>query len=138
MNGGEKPVEQEPKRRKLDELFADEPFLSTTMKARRLHEKLRQYHHAELDAEHPLPTEAFVQDRPARSHAAGGYSGDRTIGVEEEAVSLSVAAGYLRARRAGISPEGERISAAIAERLQRFRDEVLSEWMKGLPKGERS
>lgn len=138
MNGGEKPLEQEPKRRKLDELFADEPFLSTTMKARRLHEKLRQYHHAELDAEQLLPTEAFVQDRPARSHSAGGYSSDRTTGLEEEAVSLSVAASYLRAQRVGISPEGEQMSAALAERLLRFRDEVLPEWLKGMPGGERS
>lgn len=138
MNGGEKPVEQEPKRRKLEELFADEPFLSATMKARRLHDKLRQYYHAELDAEQPLPTEAFVQDRPARAHSAGGYSCDRTIGGEEEVASLSVAASYFRALRAGISPEGEQMSAATAERLRRFRDEVLTEWLKGLPSGERS
>ena len=30
------------KKRKLDELFADEPYLSPTMKARLLHEKLQQ------------------------------------------------------------------------------------------------
>lgn len=50
------------KRRKLDELFADEPYLSATMKANRLHEKLKMLEEQERAAQ-GLPTEAYVVDR---------------------------------------------------------------------------
>jgi hypothetical protein len=131
-------LEQEPKRKKLEELFADEPFLSTTMKARRLHEKLRQLNPANLDDEQPLPTEAFVPDRPARSLSAGEWSRGHKDSVREDTVSLSVAANFLRAQKAGSSPENEWMSTALAERLLRFREEVLSKWVQGLPSRERS
>lgn len=59
-------AEETPRRRKLDELFADEPFLSPTMKARRLHEKLNTMRIEEQgqQAAQGLPTEAYVQSAP--------------------------------------------------------------------------
>ena len=39
MNNSQPPRPEDVRQRKLDELFGDEPFLSPTMKARRLHEK---------------------------------------------------------------------------------------------------
>src|SRR5690242_1164317 len=45
--GNNQQTLDEKRKQQLEALFADEPFLSPTMKARRLHEKLRELQAAE-------------------------------------------------------------------------------------------
>src|SRR2546430_17477557 len=58
MENNDKAYDPEPRRLKLDELFGDEPFLSPTMKARRLHEKLQE------DQSSGFPTEVVIKKKP--------------------------------------------------------------------------
>ena|SRR5579862_6017439 len=129
----------ELKRAKLDELFADEPFLSPTMKARRLHEKLNGFgngnggHANRADS---LPTEAWVQSAPVRPEAER-----KILRVEQEPrnvapsasvqpVSLSEAAAFLRSTR-GIGREPN-IDPWSASRLLALRDGPLTAWLREL------
>lgn len=114
------------RKRRLDELFADAPYLSPTMKARLLAQKLGE---EEPAADPPaLPETAFVADvslpepRPERAADDGPAisSGGQT--------DLRSAAGFLRAG----CPPG-RLDPKVASRLIRFRSEVLEEWLRAVP-----
>lgn len=112
--------DRESKRRKLDELFADEPFLSPTMRARRLHEKLQQLQDGDRAAQ-GLPTEAYVVDRNASSVA---HNAPLDPVQPEEMVQFADAVRYLRG-------EGSRrLSAMQIAQLQRFRNGLLLHWKK--------
>jgi hypothetical protein len=122
--------DSDPRRRKLDELFADEPFLSPTMKARRLHEKLQKMEEQEDGATVDLPTEAYVMRPPIRRVQASEFdSGSGRLSAPTTTVSLSQAAEFYRAESAVSSS----IDPACADSLIRFRDQVLKTWLEGLP-----
>jgi hypothetical protein len=105
--------EQEPRRRKLDELFADEPFLSPTMKARRLHEKLNGAPPAS-----EVPTVAYVRDPATIAPVGPGGT-----------ISLAEAAAYFRS-----NGEMGRVNESQALRLRRLQDNILNVWLLGLPR----
>jgi hypothetical protein len=127
--------EEEPgKRKRLDELFADEPFLSPTMKARRLHEKLSQQS-AGLDAGDTtigqgMLREAFVQ---AQSDSAVKPELNRAPFNEQHQeqastpVSLIDAAIFLRSRG---TQAPRSMSAAAQQNLTAFRDNALLSWLR--------
>jgi hypothetical protein len=102
--------------RKLEDLFADEPFLSPTMKARSLHEKLRV---------HPPATSGL-----ARS-AQGAEPPFDALCLVETRVSLEDAVRLLRTER-----ERDGVLIAEEECLHRFREQVLPEWLKLAPARE--
>ena len=111
------------RRRKVDELFADEPFLSPTMKARRLHEKIEGYQE-QNGAAQGLPTRAFVLDRgniqsqsinyPIKQHGEGN-------------ISFSAAVDYYR--KIGQIP----ISADERDKLMKLKETILEKWAKRIP-----
>ena len=93
---------------RLDDLFADEPYLSPTMKARRLHEKLQEIQNAARRAE-MLPEE--------RPH----YAAPLPDASDAMRVSLSQAALYLRA---GLVQRPD-----TPVHLLRFREQTLRQWL---------
>ncbi len=94
---------------RLDELFADEPHLSPTMKARRLHEKLE----AAQAANRPAPP--VVPPLP-----------DFSVGTQT--VSLARAAEILRSG-AGCFDRND----ATTLRLLQFRRTTLAQWLADAP-----
>jgi len=111
-NGGDK-------RRRLDDLFADEPFLSPTMKARVLCDKMREQEMAE-NASTPLFGNLADEPRVSIPVDADGM------------ISLEDAAAFLRT-----SPPPMRVApisnGAVMEpgiRLVFFRDQVLNGWLR--------
>src|SRR5437016_3668498 len=69
MNDREQPFDAEARRRRLDALFADEPFLSPTMKARRLYEKLHELPGGETpERDLPEPPVDAARPRPESAH----------------------------------------------------------------------
>jgi|SRR5579871_236598 len=131
----EQPLDAEARRRRLDDLFADEPYLSTTMKARRLHEKLQELRAREQAVQEP-PAEAHLLDRSSADAEAdylletsGQTSGERLQVTER--VSLNGAAEYLRAGVGPGQPE-----PPYAARLLHFREQVLMKWLECAPEKE--
>jgi hypothetical protein len=129
-----------PRRRRLDELFADEPFLSPTMKARRLHEKLNERLNeppgdSPNDASRPtqgLPSEAFVRSVPEwpTQPAASASPGLRSASVSDAApVSLIDAAIFLRSKG---KQAPRTVSIPAQEKLAAFRDATLTSWVKAV------
>ncbi len=131
MSDFQPPPDGLPKRRKLDELFADEPFLSPTMRASRLHEKLQEME-ARGESTQDMPTEAFVAARPPGTARPGGE--DDMLLRANEMVGLAEASEYLRASfavRRAWSAQG-RISPGCAARLHKFHEGTLVQWLKGI------
>ena len=96
--------------KRLDELFADEPHLSPTMKARRLHEKLAA---AQGNSADWVPVVPPLPD---------------TTALKAQTVSLGEAAEILRAGADGTAP-----TDATMARLFRFRDTTLTRWLADAP-----
>jgi hypothetical protein len=142
MEDSQQPFDPSIRRKKLDDLFVDEPFLSPTMKAHRLHQKLdhlppppgvasgpsKEARPAEVPIRpadvRPAPTLSFSsaavpQDAPAESPPESGP------------LSLVEAARYIR-----WGSIGSRWELPDAERLQHFRDQVLRAWLRGAPRRE--
>ncbi|HZP84211.1 MAG TPA: hypothetical protein VFB21_21395 [Chthonomonadaceae bacterium] len=97
---------------RLDDLFADEPYLSPTMKARRLHEKLQEIQNAARRAE-MLPEERTLYAPPLPDTPSAAR------------VSLSQAALYLRA--------GLALRPDTPASLLRFREQTLRQWLDNTP-----
>ena len=97
--------------KRLDELFADEPHLSPTMKARRLHEK--------LDADAAGKTRGIPIVPPLPKLEAG---------IGTQTVSLTRATEILRNSAAWTAP-----TDAETARLFRFRETVLLQWLADAP-----
>src|SRR5262245_5473010 len=126
MKNSQQPQNGDSRQRQLEALFADEPFLSPTMKARRLHEKLQ-----ELRAEEPVATERTPK-RTRESNlpfwnedeeAPAFLRPERKPGSEAR-MSFAEATAYLRRSAASsadlISPP---------DRLSHFRTQVLPQWL---------
>jgi hypothetical protein len=123
----------EQKRRRLDELFADEPFLSPTMKARRLHEKLNEQagDFPELGASQAaqgLPAEAYVRSVPEKRDPVDPAAANPQEAVAP-AVSLIDAAIFLRS---GGHQAPRTVGAAARENLARFRHTHLAMWVRAI------
>jgi hypothetical protein len=125
-----------PRRRRLDELFADEPFLSPTMKARRLLEKLNEQSADNAPGQaspetQGLPSEAYVRSAPERSVRRESAQPRFTPGAEPHGkavptVSLIDAAIYLRSKG---SQTPRTVSMEAQGRLAAFRGSVLETWV---------
>ncbi|HSV73739.1 MAG TPA: hypothetical protein VLH79_08270 [Chthonomonadales bacterium] len=115
----------DPRKRRLEELFADAPHLSPTMKARLLSQKLGD---EVSTSESPgLPDAALIADMSVASTRVERADGGPAISSGAHA-DLRAAAGFLRAG----CPPG-RLDPKVASRLIRFRADVLQEWLRLLP-----
>ena len=115
----------------LDALFADQPFLSATMKAQLLHQKLREQE--ELQGPNPgaLPAEALIGDvQPRLRMVSDGDAVVEPPQTQAAMVDLQKAAGFLRAG----CPPG-RLAPETAAKLSAFRRGTLEHWLSKLPEG---
>lgn len=132
MKNGQQPLNDSTRHRQLDALFADEPYLSPTMKARRLHEKLQEARAKENQAAEQTTEKRREPDFPF-------WIGDdeETIfggagrGAEGSRISFAEATERLRRAR-GADPFGH----SSSDRLHYFRTQVLSQWLKQAPRRE--
>jgi hypothetical protein len=118
------------KRRRLDELFADMPHLSTTMKARLLHERLNAREPHDQTDTPELPNEAYVRDVGARGARITPESakGIKPTPADSEPMSLQEAARLLQ------NPMLSKFADPwTKERLHALREQVLSSWSIPLP-----
>lgn len=113
------------RRRKLDELFADEPYLSATMKARLLHEKLA----GEESGFPPLPEipkQAHVSPAPQTPVMPPTPA---LVEDGEPHLSFRMAAAMLN------QPDGSGATEShLADRLRAFRETELAQWLAYLPR----
>lgn len=113
----------------LDALFADQPFLSATMKAQLLHQKLREQ--APADAEAGLPSQAVIGEpalrlvTPVEADRAAESIPDES---DPATVDLMRAAGFLRAG----CPPG-RLPGDVSATLTAFRRGTLARWLAAAP-----
>lgn len=145
MEDLQQPLDPTIRRRKLDELFADEPYLSPTMKARSLHQKLEQAHgkpgaHADLTLLTGLPPSPEPRlSRPdmARPLAVEAAPPRNGAAVEpprpHRLLSLIEAAACLRQSAVGKG----KAPGPDSERLRRFRENVLLKWLSAAPGREK-
>ena len=123
---------REDRKRRIDELFADEPFLSPTMKAKRLHEKLEG---------EPAPFDGALKGRSGVA-LTDGWSDRRDPPLvpalqdqpAETFISLKDARNYLRVETDGRkSAEGVgAVEAHSASLLRTLKDRVLTGWIRDM------
>ena len=118
---------QDERRRRIDELFADEPFLSATMKAKRLHEKL-EAGPVSIDARPSKGSGAALTD-PWRDRTEAPV---REIPIDEpQTLSLSEAREFLRIETNESVPESTRgLDRQNEILLRNLKDGVLATWIK--------
>ncbi len=130
------------RQRKLDELFSDEPFLSPTMKAHRLYQKIDQMQAQQAAAPPAVSRDARLPDVPAwppETRTVGAVSPQAAPAMPIVAaaspapklLSLFEAAAYIRKD----SAESRR-GVPDPERLLRFRQQVLLAWVRNVPRRE--
>lgn len=108
------------KRRKLDELFADEPYLSATMKANRLHEKLKMLEEQERAAQ-GMPTEAYVVDR--------NLSSERLAPHDEAVQTNSATVIFQQAKRYYSEGSVQGLDQTQIHELDSARKTTIAEWL---------
>jgi hypothetical protein len=126
----EQDHESSAKRKRLDELFADMPHLSTTMKARLLHERLNTQGPLDPSSAPELPQEAYVQDVTVRGSrpSPGSENAQRPAPAISKPMNLGEAARLLQnPLLMGYS------DAWTKERLHALREQVLRMWRITLP-----
>jgi hypothetical protein len=125
MNSNQQALDDHKRKLQLDALFADEPFLSPTMKARRLHEKLQELRAAETETAIVAPEKSGASDRLfwIEEQEAAASSPSEPKPEEETPVNFADATACLRGPYA-TSP---------SNRLYHFRMEVLTQWMRHVP-----
>lgn len=135
------------RRRRLDDLFGDEPFLSPTMKARRLHEKLHtpeivSIEEITVEGLHRAPqSTALVRPdsypetvpdvpedgSPRLQLLCFGEELQQQASGQQAGITLADAASILRG---GVIPNSQ---VEFVEPLKQFREQVLMQWIKGAP-----
>ena len=152
MENRQQPNNLEARRRKLDDVFGDDPYLSPTMKARGLHEKAnltRVTPTIEIsDSADQLPV-AESRTGPKTANSAGKRVAPsvktrlriicfgETAREDVPAPDITIPFGDAVARlRAGISSDAGQSSHA--EQLLKFQTEILMLWLKGAPSPEGS
>ena len=114
--------DSESRKRKLDDLFADEPFLSPTMKARRLHEKLQELQTRDVIDAGGLPSAACVGDiSPMLSRTE--VNEPVVVQTSEGFVSLTAARRLYRQETVATPREG-------SDKLTKLKDNLLNKWME--------
>lgn len=132
MTSSRQPMDEAGRKRHLEALFADEPFLSPTMKARRMHEKL--------------------VDMRTRESITGEWSAPLLAGDPPRSVALLEEPAGLRAERG--STAGPRMTFQEAKTrlggqgvpdpyaftssdpISYFRTQVLSQWIQKVDRRE--
>ena len=126
-NSNSQILDDDGRKRHLDSLFADEPFLSPTMKARSMHDKLRAMRSSEMDGGGRVSSGPLVPDwlRPAatREDATSARAERPSAG----SAGISFAEATSRLRQPAPQAHGE---TRGSDPISRFRAEVLSQWVR--------
>ncbi|HLJ55881.1 MAG TPA: hypothetical protein VKT77_12655 [Chthonomonadaceae bacterium] len=132
MTSSRQAMDEAGRKRHLEALFADEPYLSPTMKARRMHEKMlddmpgifsAERQPASTLAADPQRTAALLEEPlPLRTDRAGGQAPQMTF---EEA-------------RRHLSGQGvpDPYAFTPSDPLSYFRTQVLSQWIQKVDRRE--
>lgn len=133
MTVSQQTLDDAGRKRHLEALFADEPYLSPTMKARRMHEKM--------------------VDTRARDAAVAEWSAPPSLAIEspyssahlEEAAILRTERGPAGAARMSLQEARARLSGqgvpdpfgfTSADPISYFRTQVLSQWIQKVDRRE--
>jgi hypothetical protein len=112
------------RKRHLEALFADEPFLSPTMKARRMHEKLHEARERDNGERTSLMFGPEAGRAPALLEEPDFLRADRLSGPAQR---LTLAEAAARLRRP-VDDWGN--PGASPDSLSQFRFQVLSQWVQ--------
>lgn len=133
MNSSQQPMDDAGRKRHLEALFADDPFLSPTMMARRMHEKMVEMRSRETAAPYRpvgpfLPSDApysvvFAEAPDIPAAGAMSMSGTR-ISMAEARVRLS------EFRTEGAAASGQ------MDPMFHFRTRVLAIWAQKVDRRE--
>ncbi len=122
------------RRRRVEALFADEPYLSPTMRARRLNEQLPR---TEVDwtapPAPPAPPKAAAQRPALRVEPSTPPLPEPPPASPEERISLVDARArfkWLRSGAAGFAALPGHPQAREAARLQHFKAKTLDRWIR--------
>jgi hypothetical protein len=141
----------ETRRRKLDDIFGDDPYLSPTMKARRLHEKLELPETVSIEeiSEESLDSnpetivvsnpEAHTPDSPSDGSDVSSplqivcFDDQATVVLpqNESLISLTEAAALLRSGQGSGAD-----SSALSMPLLQLRKQVLIPWLNDVSAGD--
>ena len=126
MISSQQPMDDAGRKRHLEALFADEPFLSPTMKARRMHEKMHEAR-AREGAGGDRSSVVFGQDS-GRAHALleepDFLRADRPASLQQRLTLAEAAARLRRPLDTGGFP------GALPDALGQFKSQVLAQWVQ--------
>jgi hypothetical protein len=120
------------RKRHLEALFADEPFLSPTMKARRMHEKLYEMRALETDNSPRAGVSTLGLDSPFQITAREEPAFLRPDFASSGAPRISFADAVARLHGSGSGGSYDPASDAI----ERFRAQVLAVWVQKVDRRE--
>ena len=124
-------MDDDGRRRHLDALFADQPFLSPTMRARGMHDKLREMRSKEIgsysDSIDRTPELSNAPDwlLPVVGRQVALLQRVECVPGNTERVSFAEATARFR----GPAARHRQVSSA-SDPILRFRDDVLSRWVQ--------
>jgi hypothetical protein len=121
------------RKRHLEALFADEPFLSPTMKARRMHEKLYEMRALESEFGDCASATSITVDSPYNLSIREEPAFMRHGGLSEDGprFTFAEAAELLRTH-----DESDRRGLALSEPIDHFRKHVLEQWVRKVDRRE--
>ena len=122
----EQPVAE--RRKSLDELFANEPFLSPTMKAKRLYDRLQTEEDASVipDAvvSEAIPTSTGYATLPDQLEPQVPFAGNNLISMTAARVIIGE-----QAKDGGVPLAGEPSNLSMLRALQ---ERMLSPWLRNI------
>jgi hypothetical protein len=128
MSQNQQPMDDAGRKRHLEALFADEPFLSPTMKARRMHEKLYEMRATEADFGDRMTGTSLVLDTPFSIAIR-----DEPAFMRPDSTLISFAEAAMRLR----SGDGSsRFGMSMADPIDAFRTQVLALWVQKVDRRE--
>lgn len=128
MTISRQPMDEAGRKRHLEALFADEPYLSPTMKARRMHEKLND----------PRSRDVGFGDRlSVDSPFAGPVSDDPAFMRYERTAPPGSGMSLLEAKkRLGSQGVPDPFAFSPSDPISYFRTQVLSQWIRKVDRRE--
>jgi len=133
MTNSRQPMDEAGRKRHLEALFADEPFLSPTMKARRMHEKMLDGRAREGAAGERASTPFLAPDT---LHSAVVLEDPSLMRLERGAAQGPRLT--FQEARARLSGQGvpDPFAFSSTDPISYFRTQVLSQWFQKVDKRE--
>ncbi len=129
MVSGQQALDEAGRKRHLEALFADEPYLSPTMKARRIHERLYEAPVLDLNTRDRAGGRQSLPEAPFVTGLSGEPAFERTTAAGM-GLTLTEARRRLAYRGSGA------VSGSESDTLAQFRSQVLTGWVKKVDRRE--